>query len=503
MVDCGIIPAMRFKLLSAVALLCSAAILAGAQSPATSSASPISPETREAVRQLIGDSILNGKAYEYDGYLADMIGPRLTGSANFMRAAQWAEQQFQALGLANVHTEEWTIAATWEPDGPAVGHIVSPVDHVLHLYSVGWSPSTPAGGMTGNVAYIQSLAPEALDAQKAQISGAIALIDRGSYGPRITVEGLLTGYEHLMSLSPAAIVTTGIANGAESQGALSFTGKISAVPAAQVGLEDSLLIKRLLARGPVSMQFSFTNRIRSDVKIPNVIAEIPGNQRPDQVVLVGAHLDSWHPGTGAQDNGTGAASVLEAARAIKALNRPPQRTIRFVLFGGEEEGLLGSSAYVRQHTDDLAKIDAVLITDSGAEPAKGWFLMGREDERNAVAGLGPLLAGLGADGISSDTGTIFQTDHAAFDMVGVPTLVLWTGEEKYATLHHKASDTFDSVVDKDLTQGATAVSVTAYAIADNREELAPHLSPDEVRAMLEKFGDWDGYTYLKKAGVLP
>jgi carboxypeptidase Q len=494
---------MQMKICACLGLLCAAAIFAGAQSDVTGSASSVSFETREAVRQLIGDSILNGKAYEYDGYLADMIGPRLTGSANFTRAAGWAEQQFQALGLANVHTEEWTIRATWEPDGPARGHIVSPVDHVLHIYSVGWSPSTPAGGVTGNVVYIQNLAPEALDAQKAQISGAIALIDRGSYGPRITVEGLLTGYEHLVSLSPAAIVTTGIANGAESQGALSFTGKISAVPAAQVGLEDSLLIKRLLAHGPVSLQFSFTNRIRTDVKIPNVVAEIPGRELPDQVVLIGAHLDSWHPGTGAQDNGTGAASVLEAARAIKALNRPPRRTIRFVLFGGEEEGLLGSGAYVRRHMADLAKIDAVLITDSGAEPAKGWFLMGREDERAAVAGLGPLLAGLGADGISSDTGTIFQTDHAAFDMLGVPTLVLWTGEEKYGTLHHKASDTFDSVVDKDLTQGATVVSVTAYAIADSREALAAHLSADEVRAMLEKFGDWDGYTYLKKTGALP
>ncbi len=242
---------------------------------------------------------------------------------------------------------------------------------------------------------------------------------------------------------------------------------IDAVPDAQIGLEDSLLIKRLLQHGPVSMQFSFANKIRSDVQIPNVIAEIPGSELPDQVVIIGAHLDSWQPGTGAQDNGTGAATVLEAARAIKALNRPPRRTIRFILFGGEEEGLLGSHAYVRQHMADLPKIDAVLVTDTGAEPAKGWYLMGREDERPPLASLNPLLAGLGADGISSDTGIIFQTDHAPFDVLGVPSLVLWTGMDKYGTLHHKASDTFDSVVAKDLTQSATVVTVTAYAIADS------------------------------------
>ncbi len=103
----------------------------------------VSDETRDAVKKLIGDSILNGKAYEYDGYLADHIGPRLTGSANYMRAADWAVQQFKSLGLANVHTENWTIAATWEPDGPAVGHLTGPVDHQLHIYSIGWSPSTP------------------------------------------------------------------------------------------------------------------------------------------------------------------------------------------------------------------------------------------------------------------------------------------------------------------------------------------------------------------------
>jgi carboxypeptidase Q len=502
-VECDIIAAMRCKLLLAATLLCGAAILVSAQSSATSSSSSISPETREAVRQLIGDSVLNGKAYEYDGYLADMIGPRLTGSANFMRAAQWAEQQFQALGLANVHTEEWTIPATWEPEGPAVGHIVSPVDHVLHVYPVGWSPSTPAGGVSGNVVYIQSLAPDALDAQKAQIAGAIALVDAASRGPKPTIQSILSGYDRLISLSPAAIVTSGIANGAESQGAMSFSGKITAVPVAQVGLEDSLLIKRLLAHAPVSMQFSFTNRLRTDQKIPNVVAEIPGSEFPDQVVLIGAHLDSWEPGTGAQDNGTGAASVLEAARAIKALNRPPRRTIRFVLFSGEEEGLLGSVAYVRQHTGDLAKIDAVLITDSGAEPAKGWSLEGREDEKSSLVAIGPVLAGLGADGISSDTGDIFSTDHAGFDVSGVPSLVLWTGRDKYTTLHHKASDTFDSVVEKDLTQGATVVTVTAYAIADSREAFAAHASADQVKAMLEKSGDWDGYVYLRKSGALP
>jgi carboxypeptidase Q len=119
------------------------------------------------------------------------------------------------------------------------------------------------------------------------------------------------------------------------------------------------------------VHFEATNRIRTDVKISNVIAELPGKDTAAGVVLVGAHLDPWQPGTGAQDNGTGVASVIETARAMKGLGRPPRRTVRFALFGGEEEGLLGSAAYVRRHAADLDKIDAVLITDSGSEAAKG------------------------------------------------------------------------------------------------------------------------------------
>jgi Zn-dependent M28 family amino/carboxypeptidase len=275
------------------------------------------------------------------------------------------------------------------------------------------------------------------------------------------------------------------------------------MPQVQIGLEDSLLIRRLLSQGPVSMQFTVTNRMRANVQVPNVVAEIPGSAQPDEVVIVGGHLDSWQPGTGAQDNGTGAASVIEAARAIMALHRPPRRTVRFILFGGEEEGLLGSLAYAKQHAGEMSRIDAVLVTDSGSQPARGWYVMGREDERSPLAAIAPLLEGLGANGVSSDVSYIYETDHAAFDVLGVPSLVLWNDQDVYNTLHHKANDTFDTVIEKDLTQGATMVTVTAYAIADSRDAFAPHLSPAEMAPMLQKAGELEEYNYLRSAGDLP
>jgi carboxypeptidase Q len=494
---------MRLAILLFVTSLLFCPALLTAQSPSPTAPFTISPETREVARQLIGDSILNGKAYAYQAYLADMIGPRLTGSSNYMRSAGWAEQQFTTLGLSNVHTEEWTIPATWEPVGPAIGKIVDPVEHQRHIYSVGWSRSTTQKGVEAEVLYVPSLLPDALEAQKTQLAGKIALVDPSSYGEKPTLAKILLGFDHLHAILPAAILTTGIANGGESLTALRFGGTISSVPEAQVGLEDSLLIRRLLQHGPVRMQFSLTNSIRHDVKIPNVIAEIPGSELPNDVVIVGAHLDSWQPGTGAQDNGAGVASVLETARAVKALPRSPRRTIRFILFGGEEEGLLGSTAYVRQHMADLPMFDATLVADSGAEPAKGWYVMGRDDEKGPALALKPLLAGLGADGVTSDTTFIFQTDHVAFDVLGIPSLVLWNGIDKYDALHHKASDTFDSVVEKDLTQNAAVTAVTAYAIADSKEPFAPHLSPAQVQSMIQQANELDGYNYLKNGGGLP
>ncbi len=480
-----------------------AAFPAHPQSSTSPGSLPISPETTTAIRQLLGDTILNGQAYNYDRQLADTIGPRLTGSANYMRAAEWAHGEFRSLGLVNVHMEDWTIPATWEPGGPAIGHIVSPVDHPLHIYSFGWSPSTPKEGISGDVVYLPTVIPADLDKLKDKLHGAIVLLDHSTLGENPRLEVILGGIRHLQSLSPAAMVLTGGANGTESMSADSFSGNIAPLPEAVIGKEDSLLIKRLLEHGPVKMQFAFTNRIRKEVTVPNVIAEIRGSEKPEEVVIVGAHLDSWQPGTGAQDDGTGVAGVLEAARAIQSLNRPPRRTMRFILFGGEEEGLLGSTAYTRQHLAEVPKIDAILISDTGAQPAKGWYLMGRDDEKAAVDSLKPLLHGLGADDTSSNTEFIFETDHAALDVLGVPSLVLWNDTDKYFTLHHNASDTFDSVVQRDLTQGVAVLAVTAYAIADSSQPFSRHLSADEVQAMLKKSGNADSYTYLKQNGTLP
>ena len=177
--------------------------------------------------------------------------------------------------------------------------------------------------------------------------------------------------------------------------------------------------------------------------------------------------------------------------------------MRFILFGGEEQGIIGSTSYVRQHIADMPHIAAVLISDTGAQPAKGWYVMGRNDEQKALTNIEPLLTGLGSDKTTPSTEFLFQTDHIAFDLLGVPTLVLWNDTDKYFKLHHKASDSFDSVVQADLNQGAATTAATAYAIADSAQPFAPHYTHAQVEDMLKEARQFDDYQYFKSAGIFP
>jgi carboxypeptidase Q len=249
-------------------------------------------------------------------------------------------------------------------------------------------------------------------------------------------------------------------------GNTAFKGTVDALPSGNLGLEDTLLLRRLLDAGPVEVEFRFKNRIREHVAVNNVVAEIPGSDSSGEYVVVGGHLDSWHLGTGAQDNGTGAASVMAIAQAVKASGVTPRRTMRFVLFGGEEEGLLGSVHYVRDHVAEMGKCAGVFVTDTGGDTPKGWYIFGREDEKQALAPIHPLLTSLGAGETTDEGKFTFQTDEGPFLVHGVPSFVLWTEMTKYELLHHKPSDTFDKVNQRDLNLGVAVVGMTAYAFAD-------------------------------------
>jgi len=472
--------------------------LTAAQATSSAPGPKLDATTEGALVSLGGQLMLAGKAYEYDRVLADEIGPRLTGSANYTKAGDWADSEFNRLGLSNVHRESWEIDATWEPEVWASARILAPHEQRLHLESDGWSPSTPPGGVHGNVYHLTALTPEAAKAEAEHIKDAIVLIDADTFK---ALDPLLWGrmqdiFALVANEGARALLLgrSGAVNNAPSMsGAASIgNGSIASLPVVSVGLEDALLLRRLLDRGPVEVEFSFTNRIREYVRVDNIVAEIPGSDPGGEYVLIGGHLDSWQLGTGAEDNGTGAAAVLAVAEAVRAAGIQPRRTLRFVLFGGEEEGMLGSNAYVRAHAPDLDKCAAVLITDTGSEPPEGWYVFGREDEKQALAPVKPLLDELGAGGTTDEGHLTFSTDNAAFTAHGVPAFVLWTEMDKYPKLHHKPSDTFDKVNQRDLNLGAAVVGVTALALADAPQPLK-HLTQAELEEQLKKIKEFDDY----------
>jgi hypothetical protein len=452
--------------------------------------------TQQALVKLGGQLMVAGKAYEYDRMLSDELGPRLTGSANYMKAAEWATGEFKRLGLANVHEDPWEISNTWEPEVWATGRILSPREMRLHLESDGWSTSTPKGGVKGNVYHLKALSADGVKAEAAQIKGSIVLLDRDSLsagGPLLIGRALdLIGQ---MEDAGAKAFLLGIGdreNVSVMAGLNCCNGTVSKVPVGNVGKEDTLLLRRMLDKGPVEVEFSFTNKVREHVKVPNVVADILGTDGSGEYVIIGGHLDSWQLGTGAEDNGTGAASVLAVAEAVKASGIQPRRTLRFVLFGGEEEGLLGSIHYAQMHAPELDKCDGVFITDTGSEAPKGWYIFGRADEKKALDGLKPVLAELGADGTTDEGRFTFSTDHGPFLIHGIPSFVLWTPVDEYFKLHHKPSDTFDKVNQRDLNLGASVVGVTALTFADAAQPLN-HLSQSEMEDQLKKIKSYDEY----------
>lgn len=447
------------------------------------------PEIKEASDRLVG-SIFTGPVMTNLRDLTDGYGGRLTGSPAYQRATEWAVARFRSYGIQNVRVEPFTLPNGWQR-GWAHAEMVAPYARRLSLESLGWSPSTPAGGIKGELIVIDDISADSIKGKAGQIRGHIALLDL----ERVLEEGVWKKLNDLLQ-SPqrlkdagalAVIVPDSVPNNVLDAFALDWGGRLSPLPTAQLGMEDGKLIRRELEQGQVTIQFAFENKTTGPVQVNNVIAEIPGREHPDEWILIGGHFDSWDYGTGAQDNGTGSAMVMEVARAIAALGHPPSRTIRFALWGGEEEGLVGSTAYVQNHAAELEKCVAVLNTDNGSGHPKGWKVEGRKDLKEAMQPISDsLLKDLSGSELSMKT--TYDTDHGPFMLHGVPVLDLLVDMSKYGEVHHKSSDTFDKVDPLYLKGGAAIVAVTAWDIAQRAQPIAPHVDHAAVAEILKKAG---------------
>jgi carboxypeptidase Q len=435
-------------------------------------------------------------------YLADRIGPRLTGTPKQIEASHWTEEQFKAAGLSNVHLEPWTIEKGWIR-GTATGRVVTPVEQRLTLAAYGWSPSTN-GAVRGPVIAVAAETVADLEKYRGKLKGAIVL--QGAPGELAQPENpLLTPFDHMQiplavpkaradatpNLDERLKVVRAMRSFYDTEGAAAVLAgsdkwygllnlssvsrdyKEGKVPTASITRENLSLLTRLVEGGAteveVNIQNSFTDK---PVETYNTVAEIPGTEKPDEVVIVGGHLDSWDLGTGATDNGTGSMAVLTAARALQKLGAKPKRTIRFVLFTGEEQGLNGSRAYVKAHKDELGKISGVLVHDSGTGKVYTIGLMHNYGVRETIDhALYPLAAnkaiGLTEPSLRSEGGS----DHVPFDEEGVPGFWCVQDNADYDRTHHSQADTLDRVRWDDLTEGAQVLAVFGYNVAQLPELL--------------------------------
>jgi carboxypeptidase Q len=451
------------------------------------SAAQISPEVKATAVQLAG-SIYVGPSMTTLRELSDGFGGRLSGSPAHNRAVEWAAAKFRSYGIQNVKLEPFTMPNGWQR-GSARGEMLAPIARMLHVESMGWAPSTPPGGVKGEVILIDDVSADAIKAKADKMKGKIVMLDSA----KIFADGWVKVFKDLAAsqqlFKDAGALALLNPDWAQSNviNAFSFDwgGHESPLPEAHVGMEDSELIRRELEKGPVTIQFEVHNTTSGPMQVNNVVAEIRGSEKPEEWILIGAHFDSWDFGTGAQDNGTGSASVLEIARAMAALGKPPKRTIRFALWGGEEEGILGSYAYVRAHLKEIDKCVAVLNTDNGAGHPKGWKVEGREDLKAAMKPISEsVLKDLGGGELSKEV--TYDTDHGPFMLQGVPALDLWVDMTHYGEIHHKSSDTYDKVDPVDFKSGEGIVAATAWVIANDPKPIAAHIDHAAVAEILKK-----------------
>jgi carboxypeptidase Q len=469
--------------------------------------SPATDGTLKALTAVAGAGTMDTHTHQYLEELSDDIGARVTGSPEAGRAIEWGIEKMKGIGLENVHAEPWQLSRGWTRIS-ADAEIVAPIHHRVMIDAMGWVGSTPAGGAEGEVIEVNGYQLEReLQENTGKWRGKILMIVQRGEKPKDGSVAFAKFGEFLKAAHQAgAIAVIGGQGGQKAAGMhLTHTGILGfdtyfEVPVVSMAAEDQEQLERYLARGKsVRLKINVQNRVTDGpVQSANVVGEIRGTQNPEQIVVVGGHLDSWDLGSGTTDNGCGSTTTLGAAEAIMKSGFKPRRTIRFVLFTGEEEGLLGSMAYTKTHQSEMANHVAAVILDFGQGPVTGFQMGGRDD---LIPGMRKFAAALQAFGnLDVDDEPEFGTDTGPFILAGLPGINLNQDSPEYKYTHHSAVDTFDKVKADILDRNATVMALTGFWIADRPDRFAsPWPREKTARMLTEKHDD----VFLKLFGLWP
>jgi hypothetical protein len=472
-------------------------------------------------------------------FLTDVYGPRLTGSPNLKAASDWSVKRMQAWGLENVHLEPWTFGHPGWTNERFAGHIISPVRDALVGEVLAWTPSTngTASGAAVQIDLPNQPTKEALAAAlerlRATVKGKMVLVGkpqsvlvtfnkpslrresqelRATYDPVNPTPPAVPSASATTPASPPLLTAGQIAEHVDqflvAAGALVRIndagrdhGQIRAfhnrtfdpaktLPTVVLRNEDYGRISRILGNGtPVELEFAIVNKLHPEgTTAYNVIGEIPGTDKKEEIVMLGGHLDSWHAATGATDNAIGVSTMLEVMRILKAVDAQPRRTIRVALWSGEEQGLLGSLAYVKEHFGTVenpkplfSKFGGYFNMDSGTGRVRGATVFGPADAATILREALAPFADLGVVGTTT-TRSRRQggSDHTVFNEAGLPGIGMQLDPIEYQTYTwHTNLDTYERIVLADAQASAIAIAAAVYHLAA-RDELLPRLSKEHM-----------------------
>jgi len=493
------------KLFGGIAVTVLVAALAVRAENKPAAKGPNDDGTKPALIKIAGEGMLDSHAFQYLTELSDDVGARVTGSPQAQKAIEWGQAKMRAMGLENVHAEKWQLWRGWTR-GTAQADLLTPIHRPLHIDAMGWTGSTPAGGAEGDVVEVNMFDLDNEIKNVSRLAGKVALVVTQGEPKKSFIQLFAQFGDFLRAAGKAgAIAVIGGQGGGKAQGMnLTHTGILGfdadfAVPVVSMTAEDQSQLERYIGRGLTPrVHFNVQNTFSSGpVESANVVGEIRGRENPEQVLVVGGHLDSWDLSEGTTDNGMGSSCALGAADAILRSGMKPRRTIRFVLFTGEEQGLDGSFAYVKQHQAELANHLGSLILDNGQGPVKAFQLGGRDDLVDIFKPFAAALADI--RDVNVDDKVEDGTDTLPFSVAGLPGINMNQESPEYKYTHHSAADALEAVKPDVLAQDATLMALAAYWIADRPERFAsPWPAEKTVKmlvgqhqdAMLKAFGLW-------------
>ena len=438
-------------------------LIAFIQSARVSAASP-----EDGAQRLITAATNSTNAYARLAYMCDTFGPRFSGSTNLENAIEWILGEMKRDGFQNVRGEP-VMVPRWIR-GAESAEIISPQRRAMPMLGLGGSIATPANGITAQVLVVKNF--EELAQRRVEAVGRIVVfnVPYEEYHKTVAVRtkgaieaGKAGAVASLVrSVTPVSLQTPHTGN-------MYYEDNVTKIPHAAITIEDAELLQRLQDRGekPV-VRLKMSAQTSGETLSKNVVAEIPGLEKPDEIVLVSGHIDSWDIGQGAQDDGGGCVAAWEAARIIMKSGLKPRRTIRVVLWTNEENGVRGAKAYVATHTNSLAKHVAAIESDSGIFRPTGFGLTGSDAAMKTLKEISPLLKPIGATEMSVGCR---GTDVLQLLVGGVPAMHLEVDRDRYFWYHHTPADTVDKVSPKDLNDCTAALAVMVWQLADRKEPL--------------------------------